>query len=208
MLSFTEFGRQRLGRLATGVTAAAIGVLGLGACPPAERNVATPAAGPTAPTPGLGPAETVPTGLPGPEACADAPLITLAELARGERDGERVAVDVVPQAMVRCTALACYSALDGRPAQPEACCNECRGGYGWEISGEFHLAFADLGGCSGHDCNLRCEPFGRAPTRAYRLVGTSSRSPRDSNGAVYDTAVFTVERYCATGDATPSTRSR
>lgn len=175
-------------------------VLGaIAACQPAART-ATPADDRPRPTPGLGPADAVPPDLPGPDACADAPLITLDELARGERAGERVAVDVVPQAMIMCTAMACYAA-DGAPAE-DACCNECRGGYGVEVPGELVLRFEGLAGCAGYDCNLRCEPFGRAPARAYRFVGTSAWARRGDNGAVYDTATFTVERYCAT-DAAP-----
>ena len=166
------------------------------ACQPAARSDhrgGPPAAPP--PTPGLGPADTVPPDLAPATACADAPLLTLAQVARGERAGERVAFDAVPEPQVMCTAMACMSATGA--VVDDACCNTCGGGYGLEHPHEFRLRFEGFAGCTGYDCNLACAPFGRAPTRAYRFVGTSTWAPRRTNGAIYDTATFAVERVCA-----------
>jgi hypothetical protein len=48
---------------------------------------------------------------------------------------------------------------------------------------------------------LRLQPGLRAVrARAdpgYRFVGTSTWAPRRTNGAIYDTATFAVERVCA-----------
>lgn len=168
----------------------------------------TPAAGPgprnagdASRKPGLGPAETIPE-LPGPEGCADAPLVSVEEMARGVRAGERIAVDVVPQAEVMCTLLFC-TAPEGTPRE-EVCCNGCGGGYGVRLETRFHLQFANLGGCSGMDCNLHCEPFGRQPTHPYRFVGKNEFKPAYESGAIYSKSTFTVEKVCRVEGTAPN----
>lgn len=180
-----------------GTTAARLALMLVAACEPAahgNRGGGPPAAPP--PTPALGPADTAPPDLAPAAACADAPRLTLAQVARGEQAGQRIAFDAVPEPQVICTAMACASTT-GAAADEGACCNTCRGGYGLELAGEFRLRFDGFEGCAGRDCDLHCAPFGRAPTRAYRFVGTSAWSRRLANGAVYDKATFTVERVCA-----------
>lgn len=165
------------------------------ACQQPARERSTPGGDRPAPVPGLGPAEVVPAEAPGPEACADAPLLTLEQVARGEQAGERVAFEVVPRAQIVCTLMACIG--PGGQHDEESCCNRCGGGYEVAIADEFRLQFHGLrGGCSGYDCNVTCEPFGRAPTHAYRFVGVSDWSKRLDNGAIYDKSTFTVETFC------------
>ncbi|MDP3504546.1 MAG: hypothetical protein Q8S33_29680 [Myxococcales bacterium] len=141
------------------------------------------------PTPGRGP-EDVAVLLPGARPfCADVFLLTLEEIARGDADGEVVAVEGVPKADVRCTALACAD---------EACCNECSGAYVLEHEGSdggmaLVLHLDGLGSCSGWDCNLECQPFGWKPTTRYRFVGFNSFT--SENGVA--TSRFLVERVCA-----------
>ncbi|MBI2393439.1 MAG: hypothetical protein HYV09_27900 [Deltaproteobacteria bacterium] len=160
-------------------------------CAPSPPASSSPA--PPRPVPGLGPEESVPT-LPGVEACADAPLVTLEQIADGAHAGERVALDAVPRAMVICTLLLCT----GGDEPPErTCCNGCGGGYELRLGERLLLQFANLGGCGGMDCNLHCEPFGRRPTRRYRFVGKNEFTPRPESGAIYAKSRFVVERVCA-----------
>lgn len=166
----------------------------------------TPGAGPSprnpgdaSRTPGLGPAEIVPD-LPGPEACADAPLVTLDEIGRGVRAGERVALEVVPRAEVMCTLL--YCATPPGMSREDVCCNGCGGGYALRVDTSLLLRFENLGRCSGMDCNLRCEPFGREPTHTYRFVGKNDFKPARENGAIYATSTFTVEKVCRAAEGT------
>lgn len=144
-------------------------------------------------TPGLGPAETIPD-LPGPEACADAPLVTLDEIERGVRAGERVALDAVPKAETMCTLLYCIPPPG--MSREDVCCNQCGGGYGLRVDNTLHLQFMNIGGCRGMDCNLHCEPFGREPTHAYRFVGKNEFKPARESGAIYAKSMFTVEKVC------------
>lgn len=139
------------------------------------------------PQPGLGPAEVVPESALAPGACDDVPLLSLEDLAAGKGAGERIAVDVVPEAAVACTLLACES----------ECCNSCGGSYGARLAGDpaLELRLDGLAGCTGMDCNLRCEPFGRKPTTRYRFVGTHTFTPAGTTSA-YHQAVLEVERYC------------
>jgi hypothetical protein len=161
---------------------------------PAHEH-STPGGDKARPEPGVGPADVVPANLAPTEDCDDAPLLTLEEVARGEHAGERIAFDVVPAATIFCTLLACVG--PNGEDDPNVCCNQCGGGYGVAIRDEFNLQFLKLGGCSGYDCNLHCEPFGRAPTHTYRFVGVSAWSKRMENGAIYDKSAFTVEKLCA-----------
>ncbi|MDP3234630.1 MAG: hypothetical protein Q8N26_17755 [Myxococcales bacterium] len=141
------------------------------------------------PTPGRGPEDTAMLAPSTRPFCADVFLLTLAELARGDADGEVIAVEGVPTANVHCTALACAD---------EACCNECSGGYVLEHEGSdggmpLVLHLDGLGSCSGWDCNLECQPFGWKPTTRYRFVGLNSFT--SENGVA--TSRFLVDRVCA-----------
>lgn len=140
---------------------------------------------------GLGPENTVPAAALAPGACDDAPLHTLEDLAAGKGDGQRIALEVVPEVRGMCTLLACES----------ECCNSCGGDYGANLRREpgdrdFELRFIGLAGCGGMDCNFHCEPFGRKPTTAYRFVGTNVYKPAGVT-STYHQAQFTIEKYCA-----------
>jgi hypothetical protein len=137
--------------------------------------------------PGLGPKEVVPTAALAPGACDDVPLYTLEDLATGKGAGERIAVDLVPRPGVACTDLWCPNS---------ECCNGCGGSYGAHLAQpELELRLEGFAGCTGMDCNLHCEPFGRAPTTRYRFVGTNTFTPAGTN-AVYREVAFSVERFC------------
>ncbi|MCE9580189.1 MAG: hypothetical protein K8W52_44140 [Deltaproteobacteria bacterium] len=173
-------------------TAGLLAALALIACGPASPESNTPYR--SREKPGRGPADVVPPSALAPDRCGDAPLVALADLARGTGDGERVAVDLTPQAEVMCTLLACIGP-NGVEDGPDVCCNGCGGNYGLRQGMEFALRLEGLDGCTGMDCNLHCEPFGTAPTHAYRFVGTVAYTPRGS-GAIYDQATLTIEKYC------------
>jgi hypothetical protein len=179
------------------LAAVALAMFAAAACQQPARERSTPGgAKEPAPKPGLGPADVVPAGLAPTEACGDAPLLTLEQVAKGDRSGERIAFDVVPRAQIMCTLMACVG--DDGKHDENSCCNRCGGGYEVAIADELRLHFVGLpGGCGGYDCNVHCEPFGRAPARAYRFVGVSRWSKRMENGAIYDKAEFTVEKFCA-----------
>lgn len=174
------------------------------ACQQPAHEPSTPGGGLKAkPEPGLGPADMVPAAALAPDACADAPLLTLEQVARGEKSGERIAFDAVPRAQIFCTLLACIGPSGEH--DPNSCCNQCGGGYQVEIREQFFLQFHGLGGgCGGYDCNVHCEPFGRSPAHAYRFVGVSEWSKRLDNGAIYDKSKFTVEKFCTTPETPPS----
>ena len=140
------------------------------------------------PTPGLGPQEVEPTDALAPGACDDVPLYTLADLAAGKGADERIAIDVVPVANIMCTLLHCGDA---------ECCNGCGGSYGARLAGspDLELRLDGLKGCSGMDCNLHCEPFGRKPTKPYRFVGMHTFTLAGQT-SVYHKADLKVERYC------------
>lgn len=135
-----------------------------------------------------GPLERIPMA-PGPEACADVPLLTVAEIAAGAGDGEVIAVEGVPVALVTCTALLC-------DPDPSHCCNECSGGYALSDTYAHTLWLTEVGNCGDRDCNLDCEPFGRKPTKAYRFVGKHAYTPRSRLGPAR--SIIHVERYCRT----------
>lgn len=149
--------------------------------------------------PALGPAVVEPNVPPATE-CGDAPLITLEELAAGQRPGERVSVETVPRAAPICFQQDCLVATaPGEPQPPpeEICCNACGGNYEAYV-GTFTLTFTGLEGCSGMDCNLRCAPFGRRPAKRYRFVGRNGFRPASST-QLHPTSVFEVEKVCAAG---------
>ncbi len=70
------------------------------------------------PTPGRGPEDVEMLVPSARQFCGDVELLTPGEIARGDADGEVIAVEGVPKANVRCTELACPGAV---------CCNECAG---------------------------------------------------------------------------------
>lgn len=156
--------------------------------------------------PGKGPENTVPAMAGTLEECNDAtPVYTLADLAAGKGDGERIMIDLVPEVKGLCTLLDCGDA---------ECCNQCRGGYGARLVGqggapdlELRLEGAMLAGCGGMECNFHCEPFGRKPVTTYRFVGTHTFTPAGRE-SVYHKSVLAVERFCTlSGGATPSAAS-
>jgi hypothetical protein len=163
-----------------------LSIVVLAACSSSPTRPADPG-----PTPGSGAEDTVPaTARPAGE-CDDAPLLTLEALQRGERAGERIALEVVPRPSIACTAMACS----------RECCNRCGGEYGAEIANELRVRFTGIPGtCGGWDCNLQCEPFGLEPKTAYRFVGMNTFKPRGANGAVFDKSEFAVEKYCRVGE--------
>ena len=108
--------------------------------------------------------------------CSDAPPVAFAALA--EAAGTRIALDGVPHAAAACTLLAC---TDDR-----ACCNRCGGPYALIDAGGHQVNLTGLAGCSGMDCNMTCEPFGRKPTLRYRFVGTYDHGQRN----------LAVEKFC------------
>lgn len=91
--------------------------------------------------------------------------------------GTRIGLDGVPRVAVACTEKEC---TDGR-----ACCNACEGEYVL-LDDNRQVTLRGLPGCSGMDCDTVCEPFGRAPTRAYRFVGAYDHAQR----------VLQVETFC------------
>ncbi len=128
--------------------------------------------------------------------------MTLEAIADGAHAGEMVALEVVPEATIGCTAMACvpvvYEDDDPPPAKKpeEICCNQCGGSYGAALGERLRVQFVGLGGCTGMDCNYRCEPFGTKPTQRYRFVGRNDFKPIGKSGAVYATSRFTVEKVC------------
>lgn len=166
------------------------------ACPPSPQGNAKPP-----PKPGRGPENVVPE-LPAADACADAPLVTLEQIADGAHAGERVALEVVPRAAITCTLLACVTTVyaDEEPPPPkkpeEVCCNQCGGMYEAQLGDRLHVQFTGLPGCTGMDCNYHCEPFGTKPTQRYRFVGKNDFKPVGKSGAIYATSWFTVEKVC------------
>jgi len=126
---------------------------------------------------GPGPPEPAEKQPAGAADCGDATLGTFDQLA--EVTGTRIALDGVPAMAVACTEKEC---TDGR-----ACCNACEGEYALIDAGR-QVTLRGLPGCSGMDCNIVCEPFGRTPTRTYRFVGTYDHAQR----------VLAVEKFCAT----------
>lgn len=118
------------------------------------------------------PAELVPEGV---ARCDDAlPHLTVDTLTQ---DAAQVAIEAVPQVGVACTELEC---TDGRE-----CCNSCGGEYSALIGG-FQVQLRGLPGCSGMDCDVVCEPFGREPATTYRFIGAFTTADR----------VLTVDSYC------------
>jgi len=87
--------------------------------------------------------------------------------------GERVSVEGIPTPSLRCTAKMCE--------RGEVCCKGCGGGYVVRV-GNGQVRLLGLSGCTGMDCNYRCEPFGiRRPSR---FVGRPRR---------YDAARFVLD---------------
>jgi hypothetical protein len=170
----------------------AVVVVMVAACGPAAPSSNDPVR--ARPKPGRGPADVVPTTALAPDQCADAPLVALDDLRKGTGDGQRIAIDVTPQPETICTLLACVGP-DGEENGPDVCCNSCGGNYGHRDGLEFSLALDGLAGCGGMDCNFHCEPFGTAPTHAYRFVGVAKYTPRGVT-AVYDQVAFKIEKYC------------
>lgn len=127
------------------------------------------------PVPGHGPAEVVPKTALAPGACNDAPLLPPSQIGADMPDGERVSVEGIPKPSLICTAQACPG--------DQACCNGCGGGYVVHV-GNGQVSLLGLPGCTGMDCNYRCEPFGNAPKTRYRFVGTTNFGQ------------ITVEKYC------------
>lgn len=150
-----------------------------------------------APVPGLGPEQTDVWFPPASQLCAEHPVLSLEEVARGDGDGEVIAIDGVPKAHAVCTLMLC------RPpgkAPEEVCCNQCGGGYELELRGDagvtlLRVRLEGAGTCSGFECNLRCTPFGRQPTRRYRFVGLNSYQA--AVGRVAASSTFVVEQVCS-----------
>lgn len=118
------------------------------------------------------PVEVVPEGVP---RCDDTlPQLTAAALTI---DAAQIAVDAVPSVGVACTAREC---TDGRE-----CCNSCDGEYAAHLDG-YQVQLRGLPGCSGMDCDVVCEPFGRKPTTRYRFIGRYRAADR----------VLAVDSYC------------
>jgi hypothetical protein len=141
------------------------------------------------PSPGRGPEDVAVLVPRARQSCADVYLLTMDEIARGDADGEVIAVEGVPKANVRCIERACAN---------DVCCNECSGTYVLEHHGadggmNLVLHLDELGSCTGWDCNLNCTPFGWKPTTRYRFVGLNSFTTQ--NGVA--TSRFLVERVCA-----------
>ena len=132
-------------------------------------------AGPAGETPREEPADKRPAGAAD---CSDAPSLAFDALA--DATGTRIALDGVPQAAAACTLLAC---TDDR-----ACCNRCGGQYALIDAGGQQINLSGLAGCSGMDCNMVCEPFGRKPTLRYRFVGIYDHEQR----------TLAVEKFCVT----------
>lgn len=151
-------------RARTWAVAAALGSLP-SACGP-------DASGTTGPVHHERPAELVPEGV---ARCVDAhPQLTVDSLSQ---DAVQVAIDAVPRVGVGCTRMEC---TDGRE-----CCNSCSGEYAAHLGG-YQVQLRGLPGCSGMDCDVVCEPFGRTPTTAYRFIGSYTATDH----------VLTVDSYC------------
>lgn len=100
-----------------------------------------------------------------------------------------MAVDGVPKAQVMCTLLDCGKGK---------CCNRCGGGYVLRDDMKHRILLSKVGRCGGWDCNIKCTPFGRKPTKAYRFVGRHEYRPA-GQGSVYATSTIHVVRYCEVG---------
>lgn len=135
----------------------------------------------------MGPAQRFPDA-PGPDACGEAPLVGLDELAGGGMAGRTVAVEGVPLANVRCTMLQCGE---------DECCNTCEGEYDLRTPDpERHrVILQGLEGCSGYECAYDCKPFGREPQRRYRFVGRHEHHPAGET-STYALSIVHLERYC------------
>lgn len=138
-----------------------------------------------------GPAELFPDAPA--QACQGVPVlgedVSFAEIA----EGEEVAMDAVPrQGAGQCTLMAC--------GKSNPCCNRCSGAYTITVTGADRAATAiqldGLKGCSGTECGMTCEPFGRKPTIRYRFVGRMAEKPAQS-GVRYRLA---VDRFCVASD--------
>ena len=167
------------------------GALGLLAscCPPPQPYV-----GPND-KPGNGPDDVVPN-LPPVQACADAPLVTLEELARGVHAGDRVTVVGIPQPWIACEAKLCWrQGEDDCTRRPVRCCNPCGGEYTLELGDELKVALRGAGRCSGMDCGYRCEPFGIRPAHKYRFVGVNDFHSKGET-SVWAKSDFAVEKVC------------
>ncbi len=141
-----------------------------------------------APVPGLGPLEVIPD-VAGADGCADAVVVTLDAIARGEHEGERVALVGLPMARKGFTLKYC--------GPPTVCCNQCTGGWVLGLATKDVVELVGIGDCSGLDCNYHCEPFGRAPTHRYRFVGRIEHTPhvvpmRPPRAPSH----MTVEKFC------------
>ena len=138
---------------------------------------------PARPVPGHGPANVVPPDVRPAADCAGVRRITRKMLERlrdgkevpGLRSGQELAVVGNPKPQIVCTAAVCA----------EACCNMCGGAYTIDVDYEYSVTLMGLPGCSGMDCNYRCEPFGIKPKRRYQFVGTLN--------SYYE---LTVTKYC------------
>ncbi len=140
---------------------------------------------------GQGPEDVVPAAAQPAGSCDDAPVATLEQIADGAHDGARIAVDLVPESHGSCTEMSCN---DGD------CCNRCEGTYGAALRREppsraLELELQGFPGCSGMECNVHCEPFGRRPSTAYRFVGTNTFAPAGVT-AMFNQSQFIVEKYC------------
>lgn len=99
--------------------------------------------------------------------CSDAPVVVFDGLP--DAAGTRIALDGMPRASPVCTLLDC---TDNR-----ACCNRCGGNYFLSDEGR-QVDLTGLPGCTGMDCNMVCDPFGKKPTLRYRFVGWYDHAQR------------------------------
>jgi len=136
-----------------------------------------------------GPAEKTPEAA-AEEFCADVALVGADVEFQHVTYGEQIAIDGVPNAGPEtCTTRPC--------PKNEPCCNRCNSSYVVTITGEARTAtaiqLAGLSGCTGSECGVDCDPFGREPKRAYRFVGSLVDEPA-VGGAKH---VFAVKLFCA-----------
>lgn len=127
------------------------------------------------------------TPFAGPDACADAPLLSRDQLLRGAHADAMVAVDGVPHAVLTCTLMGCVG--------ENQCCNRCGGDYVLLDTPEHVVALAGLEGCHGNQCDVTCHPFSRTETRPFRFVGLHRHQPAGET-STFARSTIEVKRIC------------
>lgn len=130
---------------------------------------------------------TTPVEAPSVDKCSGVPVLTLEQLKRGEGNGQRIAIEGVPQPLTMCTRMLCP---DGT-----GCCNKCKGSYVLHNDSDYRLSLTALPGCSGTACDVQCVPFAAKATEAYRFVGVHQHTAASKDNS-FAASEIAVETYC------------